>query len=133
MLKKILISTFVIMTLMAIGIVLYIVYLYNSFDIGFSESYVELDREQSELRPEDADESVDSFTVLILGIDELETDENTEDNFEVEKERLEKEVDEDALENHGPEEKFNRTDTMILATFKKDTDEVKMVGISTLR
>lgn len=104
--KKIIWTIVVVLVLILIGAGIYIYNLYNTFDEGVSSSYEPADRERSDLRKEDATVD-DSFTVLILG-----TDEN--------KSRAEK-------ENLGGDD--FRTDSMILATFDKNDDDVKLVNI----
>src|SRR5690625_7571645 len=56
---------------------------------------------------EEVDPNLDSFTVLIMGIDESET----------------------RTESEGLDSDGFRTDTMILATFDKDEDDIKLVSI----
>ena len=104
--KKIIWTIVIVLVLVLIGAGIYIYSLYNTFDEGVSSSYEPVDRERSDLREEDATVE-DSFTVLILG-----TDEN--------KARAEK-------ENLGGDD--FRTDSMILATFDKNSDDVKLVNI----
>ena len=104
--KKIIWTIVIVLVLVLIGAGIYIYSLYNTFDEGVSSSYEPVDRERSDLREEDATVE-DSFTVLILG-----TDEN--------KSRAEK-------ENLGGDD--FRTDSMILATFDKNSDDVKLVNI----
>ena len=104
--KKIIWTIVIVLVLVLIGAGIYISSLYNTFDEGVSSSYEPVDRERSDLREEDATVE-DSFTVLILG-----TDEN--------KSRAEK-------ENLGGDD--FRTDSMILATFDKNSDDVKLVNI----
>ena len=105
--KKIFIGIllFLIIVLVVIGV--YIYNLFNSFEQGVSDSFEATDRDRSELRLDDIDPTMDSFTVLILGIDESES-----------------RKEEDDLESGD-----FRTDSMILATFDKDEDEVKLVSI----
>lgn len=105
--KKIIITIIVLLGVLLIGVGIYIFNLFNAFEQGVSDSYQSTDRERSELREGDGEESPDSFTVLILGIDESES-RSESDKFE--------------------QDDF-RTDTMILATFNKDENEVKMVSI----
>ncbi|MFD2830028.1 LCP family protein [Corticicoccus populi] len=105
--KKIIISIIVILAVVLVGVGIYIFNLFNAFEQGVSDSYQSTDRERSELREDDGDESPDSFTILILGIDESES-RSESDKFE---------------------ENDFRTDTMILATFNKDENEVKLVSI----
>lgn len=105
--KKFLITIFVILAVALIGVGIYIFNLFNAFEQGVSDSYESTDRDRSELRDDDFDASIDSFTVLILGIDESES-RSESDQFE----------DGDF-----------RTDTMILATFNQDEEEVKLVSI----
>ncbi|GAA3729257.1 hypothetical protein GCM10022378_17350 [Salinicoccus jeotgali] len=85
----------------------YIYNLFNSFEKGVSESFEATDRDRSELRIEDINPEMDSFTILILGIDESESRNRREDMGKGD----------------------YRTDTMILATFDKDQEEVKLVSI----
>ena len=105
--KKILWTIFIILGLVLLAALIYILYLFNAFNSGVSDSYEEIDRDRSELRVDDVDASNDSFTVLILGIDadaeRTEGGQINADNF--------------------------RSDTMILATFDRESDEVKMVSI----
>ncbi|MCG1009965.1 LCP family protein [Salinicoccus sp. ID82-1] len=96
---------FLIIALVVIGA--YIYNLFNSFEQGISDSFEAADRDQSELRLEDVDPSLDSFTVLILGVDESES----------------------RKEEGDLSTSDFRTDTMILATFDKEADEVKLVSI----
>ena len=104
--KKIIWTVVIVLLLILIGVGIYIYSLYNTFDEGVSSSYEPTDREKSDLREEDATVE-DSFTVLILGTDENES-------------RAEKEnLDGDDF----------RTDSMILATFDKNSDDVKLVNI----
>lgn len=105
--KKILWTIFIILGVVLLAAVIYILYLFNAFNSGVSDSYEEIDRERSELRVEDVDASNDNFTVLILGIDA------------------------DAERTQGGEINADhfRSDTMILATFDRDNDDVKMVSI----
>lgn len=105
--KKIFIGIllFLIIVLVVIGV--YIYNLFNSFEQGVSDSFEATDRDRSELRLDDIDPTMDSFTVLILGIDESESRKEDDD-----------------LESGD-----FRTDSMILATFDKDQDEVKLVSI----
>lgn len=96
----------IVLLLILAGAGIYIYSLYNAFDEGVTSSYEPTDRERSDLRKEDA--SVDeSFTVLILGTDENDS-------------RAEK-------ENLAGDD--FRTDSMILATFDKNEDDVKLVNI----
>ncbi|HBV23124.1 MAG TPA: alpha/beta hydrolase [Jeotgalicoccus sp.] len=104
--KKIIWTIVIVLLLILIGAGIYIYSLYNTFDEGVSSSYEPTDREKSDLREEDANVE-DSFTVLILGTDENES-------------RAEK-------ENLGGDD--FRTDSMILATFDKNSDDVKLVNI----
>lgn len=106
MMKKIIWGIIILLLLILIGAGIYIYSLYNTFDEGVTSSYEPTDRERSELRQEDASVE-DSFTVLILGTDENEA-------------RAKK----DGLST----EEF-RTDSMILATFDKNEDDVKLVNI----
>lgn len=110
MFKKILIGAFFLLTLFAIGAVVYISMIFNMVDSRVSESYVSLERSQSVLREEDAEEITNSFTVLILGVDEVAEAEIVEDKVH-------------------PDAEYHRSDTMILATFNKEENEVKLVGI----
>ncbi|MFC3420078.1 LCP family protein [Salinicoccus hispanicus] len=96
---------FLVIALVVIGA--YIYNLFNSFEQGVSDSFEATDRDRSELRLDDIDPSLDSFTVLILGIDESES----------------------RKEKDGLSSEDFRTDTMILATFDKTQDEVKLVSI----
>lgn len=105
--KKILITILVILGVALIGVGIYIYNLFNTFEEGVSNSYQSTDRERSELRDDDSDTSPDSFTILILGIDESEA----------------------RMESDDIDDNDFRTDTMILATFNKDEDEVKLVSI----
>ncbi|MGO1923783.1 MAG: LCP family protein [Jeotgalicoccus sp.] len=104
--KKIIWTLVIILVLILIGAGIYIYSLYNTFDEGINSSYEPTDREKSDLREEDATVE-DSFTVLILGTDENES-------------RAEK-------ENLGGDD--FRTDSMILATFDKNSYDVKLVNI----
>ena len=104
--KKIIWTIVIVLMLILIGAGIYIYNLYNTFDEGVSSSYEPTDREKSDLREEDANVE-DSFTVLILGTDENES-------------RAEK-------ENLGGDD--FRTDSMILATFDKNSDDVKLINI----
>lgn len=104
--KKIIWTVVIVLLLILIGAGIYIYSLYNTFDEGVNSSYEPTDREKSVLREEDANVE-DSFTVLILGTDENES-------------RAEK-------ENLGGDD--FRTDSMILATFDKNSDDVKLVNI----
>ena len=104
--KKIIWTVVIVLLLILIGAGIYVYSLYNTFDEGVSSSYEPTDREKSDLREEDANVE-DSFTVLILGTDENES-------------RAEK-------ENLGGDD--FRTDSMILATFDKNSDDVKLVNI----
>ena len=104
--KKIIWTVVIVLLLILIGVGIYIYSLYNTFDEGVSSSFEPTDREKSDLREEDATVE-DSFTVLILGTDENESRANKEqlssNNF--------------------------RTDSMILATFDKNNDDVKLINI----
>lgn len=104
--KKIIWTIVIVLLIVLIGAGIYIYNLYNTFDEGVSSSYEPTDRERSELREKDASVK-DSFTVLILGTDENDS-------------RAEK----DNLEGDD-----FRTDSMILATFDKNNDDVKLVNI----
>src|SRR5690625_4070871 len=105
--KKILWTIFIILGVVLLAAVIYILYLFNVFNSGVSDSYEEIERDRSELRIDDVDASNDNFTVLILGIDadaeRTQGGEINADNF--------------------------RSDSMILATFDRDNDDVKMVNI----
>ena len=104
--KKIIWTIVIVLVLILIGAGIYIFSLYNTFDEGVTSSYEPTDRERSDLREEDA--TVDeSFTVLILGTDENDS--------RAEKENL--------------DSNDFRTDSMILATFDKNNDDVKLVNI----
>lgn len=105
--KKIFIGIliFLVITLVVIGI--YLWNLFNTFERGVSDSFESTERDRSELREQDVDPEMDSFTVLILGVDENET-----------------RTDEENMETSD-----FRTDTMILATFDKDQDEVKLTSV----
>ncbi|WP_051683093.1 LCP family protein [Salinicoccus luteus] len=105
--KKILIGIllFLVIALVVIGV--YIYNLFNSFEQGVSDSFEATDRDRSELRLDDIDPTMDSFTVLILGIDESES----------------------RKEEGDLDSQDFRTDTMILATFDKNQDEVKLTSI----
>lgn len=96
----------IVLLLILAGAGIYIYNLYNAFDEGVTSSYEPTDRERSDLRKEDASVN-ESFTVLILGTDEndsrAEKDNLAGDDF--------------------------RTDSMILATFDKNEDDVKLVNI----
>lgn len=107
--KKILITIFVVLLLALAGAGIYIYNVFNSFEQGVSDSYESTDREYSELREQEdnVDETPDTFTILILGIDESES----------------------RTENFNYDNEDFRTDTMILATFNQEEDEVKMVSI----
>ena len=105
--KKILIALFLVLTIALIGVGLYIYNLFNTFEQGVTDSYEATDRERSELRMDEVDPNLDSFTVLILGVDESET---------------RSERDDMATGDF-------RTDTVILATFNNDEDDVKLVSI----
>src|SRR5699024_4723567 len=74
---------------------------------GVSDSYEATDRERSDVIMEEVYLNLDSFTVLIMGIDESEA----------------------RSESEGLESDGFRTDTMILATFDKDEDDIKLVSI----
>ncbi|WP_434120975.1 LCP family protein [Salinicoccus roseus] len=105
--RKIFYGTLIVMIIILVVIGTYIYNLFTSFEQGVSDSFEATDRDRSELRLDDIDPTMDSFTVLILGIDESAT--------RKEQEKLET-------------EDF-RTDTMILATFDKEQDEVKLTSI----
>ncbi len=111
MLKKILLGGFLLVSLVVSIAVIYFVMMFNLFDDRLSESFISLERGDSELRVEEAEEITNSFTVLILGIDELSEEDDPGDD-----------------EVH-PDARYHRSDTMILATFNKDIDEVKLIGI----
>lgn len=105
--KKTLKILLVIIIIGLIGAAAYGGYLYYTLNKGVNSSFSDLKNDKSELR---GDEDVDidnSFNVLILGIDEN-------------KKRAEK-------------EKINtddfRTDTMILATFDREGDIIRMINI----
>lgn len=105
--KKILWTIFIILGIVLLAATIYILYLFNVFNSGVSDSYEEIERDRSELRIDDIDPSNDNFTVLILGIDA------------------------DAERTQGGEINADhfRSDSMILATFDRDNDDVKMVNI----
>ena len=105
--KKFLYGVIILLVIALIVIGVYLFNLFNAFQSGVNSSFEGTDREGSELREEDIDPSMDSFTVLILGVDENEA-------------RSEK--------NDMDTDDF-RTDTMMLATFDKDADEVKLTSI----
>src|SRR5699024_9847633 len=105
--KKFLYGAIILLVIALVVIGVYLFNLFNAFQSGVNSSFEGTDREGSELREEDIDPSMDSFTVLILGVDENEA-------------RSEK--------NNMDTDDF-RTDTMMLATFDKDADEVKLTGI----
>ncbi|SOC44853.1 LCP family protein [Salinicoccus kekensis] len=105
--KKFLIILFSVLLVILIGVGVYIYSVFNTFEQGVSDSYEATDRERSELRIDEVDPNLDSFTVLILGVDESETRSESED------------LDTGDF----------RTDTVILATFDKDEDDVKLVSI----
>src|SRR5699024_1600543 len=105
--KKFLIGTFIVLAVALVAVGIYIFNLFNTFEQGVSDSYEATDRERSDLRLEEVDPNLDSFTVLILGTDESET----------------------RSESEGLDSEGFRTDTMILATFDKDADDVKLVSI----
>lgn len=111
MVKKILLGGFLLLSVIAFGAIIYLVMMLNLFDSSLSDSFISLERGDSELRVEEAEEISNSFTVLILGIDELSEEDDPGDD-----------------EVH-PDAKYHRSDTMILATFNKEIDEVKLVGI----
>lgn len=110
MFKKILIGAFLLLTVIAMGAVVYFVMMLNMVDSRVNESYVSLERGQSTLREEDAENLTNSFTVLILGVDQLAEEDEAEDEL-------------------FPDAEYHRSDTMILAMFNKDEDEVQLVGI----
>ncbi|AKG73408.1 LCP family protein [Salinicoccus halodurans] len=105
--KKFLYGAIIVLVIALVVIGAYLFNLFNAFQSGVNSSFEGTDREGSELREGDIDPSMDSFTVLILGVDENEA-------------RKEK--------NNMDTDDF-RTDTMMLATFDKDADEVKLTGI----
>ncbi|KKK33981.1 alpha/beta hydrolase [Salinicoccus sediminis] len=105
--KKFLYGAIILLVIALVVIGVYLFNLFNAFQSGVDSSYEGTDREGSELREEDIDPSMDSFTVLILGVDENEA-------------RSEK--------NNMDTDDF-RTDTMMLATFDKENDEVKLTSI----
>ena len=105
--KKFIIGAFIVLTVALVAVGIYIYGLFNTFERGVSDSFEATDRESSDLRMEEVDPNLDSFTVLIMGIDESETRSESED-----------------LESGD-----FRTDTMILATFDKDEDDIKLVSI----
>ncbi|WP_411843696.1 LCP family protein [Salinicoccus sp. HZC-1] len=107
MIKKFLYGGIIVLIIALVIIGAYLFNLFNAFQSGVSDSFEGTDREGSELREGDIDPSMDSFTVLILGVDENES-------------RKEK--------NNMDTNDF-RTDTMILATFDKDADEVKLTSV----
>lgn len=106
--NKILKTLVVLLIVAAIGAVIWIGYLFYALNKGVSDSYedIDKDRSKSELREKEASID-DSFTVLIMGIDENEK--------RAEKEQISR-------------DEF-RTDSMILATFDKKNDTVKMLSI----
>lgn len=105
--KKFIIGAFIVLVVALIAVGIYVFSLFNTFERGVSDSFEATDRESSDLRMEEIDPNLDSFTVLIMGIDESETRNESE-----------------GLESDG-----FRTDTMILATFDKDEDDIKLVSI----
>src|SRR5699024_7589189 len=105
--KKFIIGAFIVLTVALVAVGIYIYGLFNTFEQGVSDSFEATDRESSDLRMEEVDPNLDSFTVLIMGIDESET----------------------RSESEGLESEGFRTDTMILATFDKDEDDIKLVSI----
>ena len=105
--KKFIIGAFIVLAVVLVAVGVYIYGLFNTFEQGVSDSYEATDRERSDLRMEEVDPNLDSFTVLIMGIDESET----------------------RSESEGLESDGFRTDTMILATFDKDEDDIKLVSI----
>lgn len=98
----------VLLILAAIAAVIWIGYLFYTVNKGVSDSYEDIgnDRSKSELRSKEVSVE-DSFTVLIMGIDENES--------RSKKENLSR-------------DQF-RTDSMILATFDKNSNSVKMLSI----
>lgn len=107
MIKKFLYGAIIVLIIALVIIGAYLFNLFNAFQTGVNDSFEGTDREGSELREGDIDPSMDSFTVLILGIDENES----------------------RKEKSNLETNDFRTDTMILATFDKDADEVKLTSI----
>src|SRR5699024_9355657 len=105
--KKFIIGAFIVLTVALVAVGIYLYSLFNTFEQGVSDSYEATDRERSDLRMEEVDPNLDSFTVLIMGIDESET----------------------RTESVGLDSDGFRTDTMILATFDKDEDDIKLVSI----
>ena len=105
--KKFIIGAFIVLTVALVAVGIYLYSLFNTFEQGVSDSYEATDRERSDLRMEEVDPNLDSFTVLIMGIDESET----------------------RTESEGLDSDGFRTDTMILATFDKDEDDIKLVSI----
>src|SRR5690625_4284382 len=105
--KKFIIGAFIVLTVALVAVGIYLFNLFNTFEQGVSDSYEATDRERSDLRMEEVDPNLDSFTVLIMGIDESET----------------------RSESEGLDSEGFRTDTVILATFDKDEDDVKLVSI----
>src|SRR5699024_12721689 len=85
----------------------YLFDLFTTLHSGVNSSFEVTDREGNELREEYIDPSIESFTVLILGVDKNEARSEKQD------------MDTDDF----------RTDTMMLATFDKDADEVKLTSI----
>lgn len=107
--KKFLIILFSVLLIALVVVGIYIFNLFNTFEQGVTDSYESTDRDRSELRSDDIDTDLDSFTVLIMGIDASEG-------------RMEKEDSPETQNDY-------RTDTMILATFNQDDDEIKMISI----
>lgn len=105
--KKIIWAIFIVLGVVLLAAVIYILYLFNVFNSGVSDSYEDIERDRSELRVDDVDASNENFTVLILGIDadaeRTQAGEINADHF--------------------------RSDSMILATFDRENDDVKMVNI----
>lgn len=105
--KKFLYGAIILLVIALIIIGIYLFNLFNTFQSGVSDSFEGTERGSSELREGDIDPSMDSFTVLILGVDENES----------------------RSKKNDMETGDFRTDTMILATFDKDADEVKLTSI----
>ena len=106
--KKTLKILLVIIIIGLIGAAAYGGYLYYTLNKGVNSSFSDLKNNTSELRGDEEEVDIDdSFNVLILGIDEN-------------KKRAEKEkLDTDDF----------RTDTMILATFDREGDIIRMINI----
>lgn len=107
MIKKLLYGAIILLVIALVIIGAYLFNLFNAFQSGVNDSFEDTGRDGSELREEDIDPSMDSFTVLILGVDENDA-------------RKEK--------NNMDTDQF-RTDTMMLATFDKEADEVKLTSV----